>query len=158
MIKTIVTILPLIALTGCASNMVRDPTPLTADQPSSGTAVLYFIRAQPSTVSHFVALYNNDRFVMRSVANLPDHTYFVYRIPAGYHKIIVGDAALVAINKHFDGGKKYYFLVRQRGLNGRTGSVQVLQISPSNPRALLTRLTRVKKSGLRLAPQVSGVK
>jgi hypothetical protein len=129
MIKTIVTLLPLIALTGCASNMVRDPTPLSADRPSSDTAVLYFIRAQPSDVSHFVTLYNNDRFVMRSVANLPNHCYLVYRVPAGYHKIIVGGAALVAINKRFDGGKKYYFLVRQR-LSGSAGTVQVLQISP----------------------------
>ena len=158
MIKTIVTILPLIALTGCASNMVRDPTPLSADRASSGTAVIYFIRAQPSTVSHFVTVYNNDRFVMGSVADLPNHCYFVYTVPAGYHKIIVGGAALVTINKRFDGGKKYYFLVRQRGLNGSAGTVQVLQISPNNPRALLTRLTRIKKSGLRLAPQVSGVK
>jgi hypothetical protein len=65
---------------------------------------------------------------------------------------------LVAINRRFEGGKKYYFLVRQGGLNGIGSTIQVLQIYPSNPKALLNRLTRVKKSGQRLSPQASGIR
>ena len=158
MTRNIVTILLPLTLAGCASNMVPDSTPLSADRPSSHTAVLYFIRAQPVKELHFVTLYNSDRFVMDSLANLPNNCYFVYRLPAGYHKIVVGGGSLVAINKHFEGGKKYYFLIRQGGSNGIGSRVQVLQISPGNPKALLSRLTRVKKSGLRLSPQASGVR
>ena len=158
MTRKIVTILLPLTLAGCASNMVPDSTPLSADRPSSRTAVLYFIRAQLVKEPHFVTLYNSDRFVMDSLANLPNNCYFVYRVPADYHKIIVSGGALVTINRRFEGGKKYYFLIRQGGQNGIGSTVQVLQISPSKPKALLDRLTRVKKSGQRLSPQASLVR